>query len=183
MGKYFGVKELLVLSFTIIAIVLITLVNFQISYRNVRDAQRKTDIGGLQVALEKFKTDYGIYPTSINGRIAACLGESTIVRRKLRLFEKTIACEWGVDSFSEDPTDPNYPKLFKILPADPKTVEGRLYVYYSNNDHYQLYASFEGKGEIEYDKNIENKMFKCGNAICNAGRSDKGTPLDKPLAK
>src|SRR6266567_2349028 len=99
MSKFFGIKELLILSFTIVAIVLISLVNFQISFRKVRDEKRRVDLGNIANALNKFNDQYGFYPPSIDGKIGACIGSSTKIKRTLEIFKDPVACDWEKSIF------------------------------------------------------------------------------------
>lgn len=147
-------------------IICITLVNLQTSYRKSRDAQRKADIRSYYDRLQKFQADYGFYPESINGQIKGCNPQT--VNNEL-IFE---IC--GPDNNSP---------YFSQLPTDPKTDEGYKYVYISNQKHFQVYASLESASEDEYDENIIQRNLSCGTQICNFGRSDGKTPLDKNLEK
>lgn len=119
-----------------------------ISIRLGRDNQRKNDMSVLQKALDLYLQRHAEFPTSIDGKIAACKGPIY------------IPCEWGKDKFENVST----------LPRDPSSDTGREYLYLSNTKGYAVYIALEGKDEAEYTKAVEDLGLHCGDEICNYGR-------------
>jgi len=148
----------------LISIVALTLINLQSSYRKSRDAQRKADVRSFYDRLQEFQADYGFYPESVDGQIKGCNPQT--VNEEL-MFE---VCNSDNDS-----------SYFSKLPTDPKTDEGFAYIYMSNQKHFQVYASLESVSEDEYNEDISRLNLNCGTQVCNFGRSDGKTPLDKSL--
>lgn len=72
--------------------------------------------------------------------------------------------------------------LLKNAPKDPGTPSGYSYLYYTDGKFFQLYASLEGPDEPEIDQRVVGRNIKCGNYICNFGKtSGSDVPLDKSL--
>ena len=166
-----GISVLAILGIIGVAMIL----NLQVSYRRGRDAQRKTDIRNIYDALQKYQNDFGAFPFSEEGKIVACNGQ---VDEKNTI--RFSPCEWYKDSL-KDQFDPDYPAYIVTLPGDPQQGKGAYYYYLSNGKHFQIYATLESSSEDEYDPAIVERQLPCGNRICNFGRSDGQTPLDKSL--
>ncbi len=168
-------KEAIFLVLAFIFVISYTLVNLQTSYHKARDAQRKSDIRTIYDGLMNYQNDFARLPFSIYGQIAACDPEA--------IEENVIVygpCAWGEDSLA-DALDPDYPPYIKNLPMDPKSKEGRTYLYFSDGKHFQVYAALESEDEDEYDPSVVDRNLDCGGVICNFGRSDGKTPLDKSI--
>jgi len=172
-----GLKKNELISLTIIFSVLLIaiFVNLKISFRKARDAQRKGDVRSIYDALLAYHEDFGFYPLAIEGTIAACepvefdnFGSPTF-----------STCRWGWDEL-RDVFDKEYPK-YLTLPSDPHHTYGTKYLYVSDTSHFQIYAALESDHEDEYNENIVARDLRCGEQICNFGRSDGRTPLDKSL--
>jgi len=166
---------------TILAVLIVALsVNLKIAVRKRRDAQRKSDIREIQVALGKYYDDFGFVPlSSENGEIKACLPKEGPVKdeKGSPIF---VACKWGLDKLA-DQGDPNYPAYMEKLPRDPSAGQGFEYFYLSNGKDFQLFAALEGKSEAEYDPKIEARGIVCGTKLCNFGLASFDLPLDKTL--
>src|SRR5258707_2684645 len=67
------------------------------------------------------------------------------------------------------------------IPMDPSARDGFSYLYLTDGTHFQVLASLESADEAGYDAKIAARRLKCGNKICNLGKSDGKTPLDKSL--
>ncbi len=164
--KFFTKKETIGIFLILLAIGLACFSNLTVSLRRARDVQRKNDLGSLTDALNKYNNDFEVFPlSSKDGKIIAC---------------KDGSCEWGKDGLY-DLTDENASPYLKILPADPQTDKGLIYVYFSNGKRYQIYASLEGSDEDEYSQAIIKRNISCGTRICNFGRSYGETPLEKSI--
>lgn len=192
---FFTKKESIGIFTILFLLVGVSFYNFKISFRGARDIKRRDDLTFLTVALERFYSDYEMYPpASADGKIIDCLpagittedikkiigGNPSLNRKKI--FSALGSCEWGASSLA-DVSDPSIPIYLSVIPKDPRSVDGFSYFYFSTTKHYQLYGSFEGKDLSEYNKNIVARAIECGNRICNFGKASRGTPLDKSLSE
>jgi type II secretory pathway pseudopilin PulG len=177
--NFFSKSEIKALGIIFGVLLIISIPNFILSLRRARDAQRKADIGSIYDSLNKYQADFGTFPLSVNGRIAAC-GPVEIKKGELGDTVIFSACSWNKDSLA-DLSDPNYPAYMRIIPGDPWTGKGWSYYYLSNGSTYQIYGSFEGEDEAEYDPKIIKRNLNCGTQICNFGKSFGKTPLDKSI--
>jgi len=169
-------KNELIALFVIFSVLLVAIfVNLKISFRKARDAQRKGDIRGIYDALLLYHEDFGVFPLAIDGMIAAC-EPVTFDTKGSPTFS---ACRWGWDEL-RDVFDKDYPK-YMTLPSDPHHTYGVRYLYVSNGNHFQIYAALESAQEDEYKPEVVARNLNCGEEICNFGRSDGKTPLDKTL--
>ncbi len=154
-------------SLILLTIIAASLINFKIAFRKSRDNQRKNDIRDIYDTLMKYQHEVGSFPLSQDGKIVACGGE---------LDEKGILhlrpCEWYKDSL--------LPYL-SLVHGDPQQGQGAFYYYLSNGKHFQIYGALESREEDEYEPKVVARDLPCGNRICNFGRSDGTTPLDKSL--
>jgi hypothetical protein len=168
-------QELRFIFLALFLIISITALNMRTSLRKSRDAQRKNDIRSVYDALLAYQNDFGAFPESDNGKIKACKGE---------LGDKGIpqfrACEWYKDGL-RDIFDDSYKPYLNVILGDPRQGQGFSYYYLSNSKHFQVFASLEGENEDEFDPKIVARSLPCGQKICNFGRSDGATPLDKSL--
>jgi len=179
--KFFSKEEIKVLGAILFTIILVSFFNFRVSLRRDRDNQRKNDLGTLQQAIEKFGHDFGGYPpSSPDGKIIACKDENTHFDEEFNSWINVAACQWGKDPLA-DFADSGYPAYMNPLPIDPQNLKGVSFIYLSTTKNYQLLGFLEGSGEAEYDSQIEARGIKCGTQICNYGRSNSKTPLDKTL--
>lgn len=182
MSNFFGKKELFIFSLTLLVIILISFFGLKLSFRRARDDARRADISAIEVSLIKFKEEYGIYPlSSPDGKIEACLGDKTVVVRRLKIYTGAVACNWGEDIFTLDPTDVSFPRLLNPIPRDPRSEDGYSYMFISDGANFQVYAAFEGTSEPEYNASIEKLKLNCGSKVCNVGKASLGAALDKPL--
>ena len=189
--KPFTKQELKAVGIILLAIVLASAYNFRISIRRARDAQRRSDIGAIAGALNRYQQDFGSFPlASSDGEIRACAGEGfnagevkkmLETEKALDFYELLAACEWGKDALA-DVLDPGYPPYLKVIPGDPRRGQGISYLYLSNGNRYQLYAYLEGgKSEVEFREGIVVRKIACGSKICNFGRAYSKTPLEKSI--
>lgn len=177
--NFFSKEERKAVILILFFIVCISAPNYWLSLRRARDAQRKADIGSIHDALLRYHEDFGSFPLSLNGKIAAC---APFEIQKQGEIAKIIysACNWGQDSLA-DLSDPNYPPYLKNLPQDPYSSKGVSYYYLANDSRFQIYGALEGKSEDEYDEAIIKRNLPCGNKICNFGKAFGRTPLDKSI--
>jgi len=123
-------------------------------------------MGNIQTALETYYTDNGSFPlSSPDGRIIICKGPDGSL----------VACDWGqkwvspvlgADKVYVDKTYMN------DIPGDPHLSLGTTYLYFSDGQRYQIFGALEGKDEAGYDTRLVARGIKCGNEICNMGRSN-----------
>lgn len=174
--KFFDNSELKAILIIFAFLAVISTPNFVVSLRRARDAQRKADIGSIQDALFRYQADFGTFPPSIEGKIAACepVSYKDVAGIKTPVFS---SCDFGKSSLA-DLSDSSYPAYLKLIPNDPKKNEGRLYFYLSNGSKFQIYGALEGKSEDEYDESIIKRGLKCGSFTCNFGKSSGKTPLN-----
>lgn len=191
--KFFTKNEVVGVSVILLLIIIASLYNFRLALRRARDAQRKADLGAIVNGLDKYNTDFGVFPlASSHGKLKACLSEGMSLedlKEELKaavdepgaFFEKLTPCEWGRDAL-RDVLDSDYPAYLKMIPIDPKADLGFSYIYLSNGKRFQLYAYLEG-GEAEdgYRQEIVARKIFCGTQICNYGRAFGGTPLEKSI--
>jgi type II secretory pathway pseudopilin PulG len=145
--------------------------NFRVSLRRARDAQRASDMGSMETYLDNYKNTIGsgIYPKSEGGRPIACVGPGTTRDPKTGDYLNLAPCEWGKNS------------LLGQLPIDPQSSIGISYEYFSDGYAYQFYASLEGTDEAEFKSVILTRNLFCGSRVCNAGKANGQTPLDKSI--
>lgn len=172
----FNNNEIFALSGIICLIFVVTFLNLQVSLKRSRDAQRKADLRDISNALNKYQSDFNIFPLSTEGKIAACVN-GPITDPTNIVFS---ACQWGWDAL-KDVTDASYPPYLARIPVDPHNQKGTQYFYISNGNRYQIFASLESSNEPEWSEEIVKRNLKCGNKICNFGIAFGSTPLDKTI--
>lgn len=193
--KLFTRNETLVVSGIFVFTLLVTLYNLNISLRRSRDAQRRSDISALTMALKEYRDDFGFYPPSENGKIVACKGENfeagwNDIKSNIKDDEKfdrekffsiLTVCEWGKDAL-KDVTDDSYKPYVKVISGDPKGEKGMSYLYLSNSNRFQLFTYMEGGSEeIGYDEAIVKRNLECGEGfICSFGKS-YDVPIDRSI--
>jgi type II secretory pathway pseudopilin PulG len=187
--KFFTKNEAIGVGVILSVIVVISFFNFRVSLRRARDAQRRADLGAISNALHEYKEDYGFVPPATDeGKILACKGnnfdEVMNEMKELEKFDRNIffsglrACEWGQDGLL-DLTKVNTPSYIKIISRDPHHDQGTRYLYLSNLNRFQIYAYLEGEeSEDGYSKMIVERVLKCGDKICNFGKSLNITPVE-----
>lgn len=156
-------NEFLVVIGILLGIILLALPNFRSSKIQARDVQRINDLKHIRAALADYFKDFSAYPRAKDGKILACGTSETLA-----------PCEWAIDSFG-DVRDPGYPPYIDPLPRDP--LHERTYFYISNTRNFQLFASLEDSGNVEYNKKVKTKGFLCGTKVCNFGVTDSGDVL------
>lgn len=167
--KFFSKTESKALFVIFVFLILISVPNFIVSLRLARDAQRKADVGSIQDALYRYQADFGTFPLSVDGKIAAC--EPVTYKEENGIKTPVFSpCDWGKSSLA-DLSDSSYPPYLKTIPNG-------TYYYLSNGGRFQIYGSLEGKTEDEYDKSIIRRNLPCGSKVCNFGKSSGRTPLD-----
>lgn len=176
--KFLGYSknEAFIVAVIIFGIITATVVNLKTSYRRSRNVTRKNDIRTIHDGLIAYRDDYANFPESDQGKIVACFGGVDTENNPQR-----VICEWARDPlpdlFNMNKAD-NY---LRTLPSDPKHIEGRRYLYLSNGRYFQLYGSLEGSDEDEYRQDVVKRDLKCGDEICNFGRSSDNAPLEKSI--
>jgi len=185
--KFFTKKETLVISLILGFIFVTSFYNFKISLRRSRDAQRKADLGTIANALGAYKSDFGFYPPSLDGKIVACKKEGVetltnnnqVLGKEIDPLDFFEPCEWGQDAL-RDVFDPEYPPYLATLPQDPQFDSGASFFYVSNQDNFQVYTALEGKDEDANQSIVAERGLSCGTKTCDFGRSS-GAPLEKSL--
>lgn len=187
--KFFSKNEAIFVSLVLAIIFTVSFFNFRIAIRRARDAQRRDDLGAISGALSNYKTDFAFVPPSVDQKILACKKDGVEFSSPMKgteferdkFYESLRVCDWGVDGLS-DVSDPTYPAYINRLPEDPKADYGYKYIYLSTTSHFQIYAYLEGEeDEDQYSQAVFARGLDCGGAVCNYGRSDGATPLDRSL--
>lgn len=134
----FTLVELLVAMSIIGVLASIAVGSFRTSQLKGRDVERKTNLKQISNALEIFYADYGRYPDSTNGQIAACPYDPA--------GSTGTACNWGSGVFTDSKT-----VYFKQIPADPSSNQEYTYqiVSGSSNQKYKLFARLENSEDPE----------------------------------
>lgn len=179
--KFFTKEEIKKVGLILIVLLGISLLNFSGSIRKARDAQRSADLTYLKEKLEEYQSEIGYFPPGgRDGKIMACKGEGTTINAEFKRLDNPSACRWGKDSlinyFSDTPKT-----IMEKIPLDPEHNKGVVYIYKSSGNRFQLYASLEGKKEAEYNESIAAFKIKCGSRLCNFGKTDSDTPLDRTI--
>jgi type II secretory pathway pseudopilin PulG len=157
--KFFSKSEAISVIIIFLVLIAVSWPNFAVSIRRARDQVRMDDIGNIQAAVEIYYTDNGFFPTSL-----PIWGQ------------KWVSPVLGADKVSTD-------KIYmNSIPNDPNSKIGTTYLYFSDGGRYQLFGAFEGLDEAGYDTKLAALGIKCGNKICNFGRS-YGIPLYDNLAE
>ena len=190
--KFFTKNELIGVTAILAIVVLLSLYNFRIALRRSRDAQRRSDLGQISNALEKYQTDFGFFPLNTeNGEIKACrpedfdeLVKELASKREFdtgKYLNALAPCAWGRDPL-KDLADERFSAYLETIPKDPRQDLGNAYFYLSNANRFQIYAYLEGEAaEIGYNEGIIARNLVCGENICNYGKSFGETPLDKSI--
>lgn len=170
--KFFSKSEFKALLIIFAGLIIISTPNFIVSLRRARDAQRKADIGSIQDALFKYQADFGSFPLSIDGKIAAC---EPVTFKEVGGIKTPVfsVCSFGKSSLA-DLSDSSYPPYLKVIPNG-------SYYYFSNGSRFQIYGSLEGESEDEYDESIIKRGIACGEKMCNFGKSSGRTPLNMSI--
>ncbi|MBL7036738.1 hypothetical protein ISR94_02740 [Candidatus Microgenomates bacterium] len=169
--KFFTRKDTKAIAWIFVVLIIFIGINLKVSIRRGRDNVRKSDLGGLQGALESYQQKYHVFPESKNGKIVGCFSKDTYYDQDLERHLNLVECEWGEDKFEN----------LERLPIDPSHEDGRSYLYLSNIKHFQVFTSLEGRGEAEYTESIVERGLSCGESICNFGKNYGDIPLNVTL--
>jgi type II secretion system protein G len=149
----FTLVELLVVMAILGVLTTLTAGGFRSAQIRGRDAERKSDLRQISEALELFVSDYGHYPSDVNGQMVACPFDAAL--------DSGTPCTWGSSEMTDSKT-----VYFKTLPADP--VDEGTYFYRvvpgSNNQKFQLFARLENDKDPDL---ISSLPYLCGKENCN----------------
>lgn len=137
----------------LLAIALVSLLNFRGAVVKGRDIQRKNDLKHIGAALNMYFKEVNSYPPAQSKKIFDC---GTAPK----------ACSWGSDSVV-NPKD-GARKYIDPLPEDPLPGDFE-YVYLTNKREFQLLAHLERAQDVEYNENIAARGIMCGRQLCNFG--------------
>jgi type II secretory pathway pseudopilin PulG len=169
--KPFRKSEVISLVVIFAVLIAVSIPNFIISLRRARDQTRRDDMGVLTHALDEYFSDFKVLPlSSSDGHILDCLspGIYPVQGKDGKWTVDPVLCNWGTDPFADLFTGKVYVSL---LPRDPDYQKGVAYLYFSDGNRYQIYASMEGMDEAEIDPKIIARNLMCGSRVCNIGRS------------
>lgn len=119
-----------------------------------QDDKRKEDLKSVQIALEKYYKQFGVYPESSEKNIQPCEGDNLILQRNPNTKE-IEPVRWGTKWFG----------FLEPLPKDPDP--SRCYVYYvsPSQQSYWLYASLDRGTKDPQACGVKGK--ECNNMIGN----------------
>lgn len=167
-NKGFTLVELLVVMAIMGILAVITLSNFSTSQAKGRDAQRKSDLKQIGIALEAYYADHGEYPVSgastNAGKIMACDDSSG----NCTTASYPTACNWG-GAISRQFCDKSNTVYMKEIPND--SVSSRQYYYISDKKSWQLYAVLENTKDLDKlttPKTFNSVIYTFGIASSNA---------------
>ncbi len=169
--KSFTKREATSLVIIFVVLIAVSIPNFIVSLRRARDQTRRDDMGLLVHDLDGYVADNRSFPlASPDGRIVDCLepGDKPVKSDKGIWVVNPIPCEWGKDALTDLLTGKVY---LSVLPRDPDYQKGASYLYFSDGNRYQIYATMEGMDEPEVDPKIITMNLMCGTRVCNVGRS------------
>lgn len=179
----FTKPELKAVIIIFLILIAISIPNFALSIVRARDQVRRDDLGAFENGLGDYAVDFGVFPLSTSdGKIIACKkpGEAPVPDPKGGFKINLIPCEFGKDALID--LSPGSNKVYMpVIPQDPNKNKGASYAYFSNGTRYQIYTFQEGKDQIEYNPKVIARNLKCGNYICNTGRSYK-VPIDMSIS-
>lgn len=181
--KGFTLIELLVVMAIMGILAVISLANFQTAQSKSRDAQRKTDLRQIALALEAYQNDHGGYPVSRTapldpatntGKIKSCGGCDTT--------PALLGCEWsGTDN--REFCDSQKTVYMRMVPGDASGNPN--YCYDSDGVYFKVFARLENTKDPDcISKNASNDCL--ANVMClgngyNFGiSSGNTTPLPTP---
>lgn len=180
--KKFTKEEFISLVIIFGVLVAISVPNFVLSLKRSRDQTRRDELGEIQAGLGNYHDAFGSFPRSTaDGKFLACKRpeDKVTVDKTGQLIVNLIPCEWGRDGLV-DLTPGSSSIYIRTLPGDPNFNKGVTYKYFSDGDSFQLFGSFEGSDEAEYNSKIVARNISCGARICNVGRF-YACPLEKTL--
>jgi prepilin-type N-terminal cleavage/methylation domain-containing protein len=133
----FSLVELLVVVAILGILAIVALALFNSAQITSRDDKRKNDLTKIAAVLERYYSDYGVYPpaSDAGGLIKGCICSGVVT-----------TCVWGAVGCRSAFTD-NVTVYMRIVPADPS--DGFSYYYRpvtvnsKPNQGYQLYARLE----------------------------------------
>lgn len=169
--KSFTKIETISLAAIFLILIAVAVPNFIVSMMKSRDQIRRDDMGSINHALDAYLADFENLPVSSpDGRIMACLKSGDVPHKDKtgKMVFDYLPCDWGKDAFVNQFTGRVY---LPILPNDPNYQKGVKYLYLSDGNRFQVFASEENRKEVEIDPKIVARNLSCGSRICNMGRS------------
>lgn len=168
-NKGFTLVELLVVMAILGVLVALVAGNFRSSQIRGRDAQRKSDLKQLSLALELFFNDFGYYPPVTNGKIAGCPYLSGVLN----------SCDWGEKEKFTSRFSRGEVIYLSNIPTDPSSSYEYLYnLPDGNNKKYQLFARLENTEDQDcMCGDCENPQvnYQCGTNLCNFSITSSNT--------
>jgi len=170
--KPFTKSEIISLVVIFLVLIAVALPKFATSLKLSRDQIRRDDMGALNHAFDEYLAEFNnaLPAATVDGRIIDCLapGDKPVKNANGGWNYNPVPCEWGKDAFTNLITGGVY---ISHLPTDPDYQKGVSYLYLTDGNRYQIYASMEDKSEPEVDPKIIARNLSCGTRICNMGRS------------
>ena len=149
----FSLVELVVVIMIITSLTALGITSYSAVQRGARNTERKTDLKDLQVALEAYRAENGLYPDTCNIAGTSCASSNA-------LWFSGLNCNWNPRIPWIPGLAPNY---IEALPLDPRqnhvnsqrTVSNcntnstlNCYIYRSNGYDYKLSANCTPEGTM-----------------------------------
>lgn len=167
--KGFTLVELLVVMAILGVLISLVAGNFRYTQIRGRDAQRKSDLKQLSLALELFFNDFGYYPPSTNEKISGCPYVSGVLN----------SCDWGEKEEFSSRFSRGKVTYLSVIPADPSSNNEYIYkLPDSSNKKFQLFARLENIEDQDcMCGDCENPQvnYQCGSDICNFSITSSNT--------
>jgi len=173
----FTLVELIVVIMVITTLLTLGITSYTTVQRNARNTERKTDLKDLQVALEGFRVENGLYPDTCNTAVTSCVFASS-------QWWSGLGCNWLPRAAWIPGLTPNY---IERLPLDPRQnqvnsqrpISGcntdstlNCYIYRSNGFDYKLSAICTPEGTLNAnDPFIDPARSTIGWAVYTQGGS------------
>ena len=153
----------------IAVIIFLSLRNFQISEIRARDEQRKNNATNLVHAIERYHSDFGVFPPSTpDGKLIAC-----------GAADQVTLCEWGKSKLV-DLKNQNVVYMDPI-PIDPRQGQGISLRYISNGSKFQILTHLEHPSDPARSKIVESWGLDCGKMRCNYGVTGSLEPVTERI--
>lgn len=184
--KWLHKNDLVLIGFIFLFTFLANYIGYKQAKIRERDITRLNHLGLIANSLEAYKRDYDNYPqSSKDGKIKACIDENTgyillsdgsfaTSKAGKAIRTNLVECDYG--------KDPLMDKIYlDLIPEDPKSDEGRNFVYYSNGSDYMLLGSYEAREQADYREDLRFFGLMCGNEFCNVVKLSSGAILENLL--
>ena len=177
----FSLVELVVVIMIITSLTALGITSYSAVQRGARNTERKTDLKDLQVALEAFRAENGLYPDTCTGSVTSCLIGST-------RWYGGVGCNssWNPRVAWIPGLTPNF---IETLPLDPRQLQANLqrtagncddypknncYIYRSTGTDYKILAHCTPEGTLSvndsfYDPCRATYVWQVSSSVTSRG--------------